>query len=147
MQAKTSRLCCSGTNDLLISDFGSSTREERHNSYCANHPQRAAHLVVFEISVSRDPKILTAAVTVENSILSVPMAETQSSASMIQCQPSTDSLKILKFSGPPLPGMTSFTLQPHFLSWGLLWQWWLSYPLHASVKLHPMTTPWTKRLE
>ena len=47
--------------------------------------------------------------------------------------------KILKFSGLSLPGMTSSTLQPHFLSGGLLWQWWLSYLLHASVKLHPMT--------
>ena len=31
--------------------------------------QRTANLVVFKISVSRDPKILTAAVTVENSTL------------------------------------------------------------------------------
>ena len=36
---------------------------------------RAVHLVVFKISVDRDPKILTAAATVENSILYAPMAE------------------------------------------------------------------------
>ena len=54
---------------LLTSDFGSSTRGERHNSYYTNHPQRAAHLVMFQISVGRDPKILTAAPTVENSTL------------------------------------------------------------------------------
>ena len=47
--------------------------------------------------------------------------------------------KILKFSGPSLPGMTTSTLQPLFLSEVLLWQLWLSYPLRASVKLYPMT--------
>ena len=56
-------------------------------------------------------------------------------------------LKILKFSGPSLPGMTSSTLQPLFLSSDLIWQWWLWYPLRPSVSLHPMTMPWTKRLE
>ena len=34
---------------LLTSDFGSSTPGERHNSYYANHPQRAAHLLIFKI--------------------------------------------------------------------------------------------------
>ena len=48
-----------GTNSSSISDFGSSTRGERHNSYYANHPQRAAHLVMFKISVGRDTKIPT----------------------------------------------------------------------------------------
>ena len=50
------RLCCSCTNGLLISDFGSSTRGERHNSYYADHPQCAVHHVIFKISVCRDPK-------------------------------------------------------------------------------------------
>ena len=36
-QVKTGELCCSGMNGLLISDFGSSTRGERHNSYYADH--------------------------------------------------------------------------------------------------------------
>ena len=36
---------------LLTSDFGSSTRGERHNSYNANHPQRVAYLVTFKISI------------------------------------------------------------------------------------------------
>ena len=45
----------------LTSDFGSSTRGERHNSYNAFvimlcWPQCSAHLMVFKISVSRDPK-------------------------------------------------------------------------------------------
>ena len=41
------------TNGLLISDFGSSTRGERHNSYYADPHQRAAHLVMFKISVGK----------------------------------------------------------------------------------------------
>ena len=43
---------------LLTSDFNSSTRGERHNSYYADRTiwlhKRAAHLVVFKISVCRD---------------------------------------------------------------------------------------------
>ena len=50
-QAETGGLCCSGTNGLSISDIGSSTRQERYNSYNANYPQRAAHLVMFKISI------------------------------------------------------------------------------------------------
>ena len=45
---------------ILTSDFGSSTRGERHNTYYADHTiwphQRAAHLAKFKISVGRDPK-------------------------------------------------------------------------------------------
>ena len=41
---------------------------------------------------------------------------TQLSVYIVQTQLPTDSFKILKFSGPSLPGMTSFTVQPHFLS-------------------------------
>ena len=47
---------------LLIS----STRGKRHNSYYANHPQRAAHLV---ISVGRDPKNPTTSFNGPNSTL------------------------------------------------------------------------------
>ena len=43
-------------NGLSISDFGSSTWRERHNFYNANYPQHAAILVMFKISVWRDPK-------------------------------------------------------------------------------------------
>ena len=45
----------SGTNGLLISDFGSSTRGKTHDSHYANHPQCTAHLVMFKISVGRNP--------------------------------------------------------------------------------------------
>ena len=54
-------LRCSGPNGLLTSDFGSSTRGKRHKSYYADHTigphKRAAHLVMFKISVGRDLKI------------------------------------------------------------------------------------------
>ena len=60
MSVKTGGLCCSGTNGLLTSGFGSSTRGKRHNSYYADHTiwphQRAAHLAMFKIFVCRDPK-------------------------------------------------------------------------------------------
>ena len=43
-----------GTNGWLISDFGYSTRRERHDSYYADHTiwphKRAAHPVLFKIS-------------------------------------------------------------------------------------------------
>ena len=72
--------------------------------------------------------------------LSATMAETQLSISMVQSQLlNWLFFKILKFSGTSLPGKTSSTFQLHFLSGGLLWQWWLSYLLRARVKLHPMT--------
>ena len=55
---------------LLTSDFGSSTQGERHSILTMLTPsQRTAHLVVFKISVGRDPKNLTVAATVENSTL------------------------------------------------------------------------------
>ena len=37
MQIQMQTLYCSGTNVLLISAFGSSTRGERRNSYFADH--------------------------------------------------------------------------------------------------------------
>ena len=89
-----------GTNGLLISNFGSSTQGERHNSYYANHPKRTAHLVMFKISVGRDPKNPT----------------TCFDGRELNCLPPWSNLnfnwlffKILKFSGPSLPGMTSST--------------------------------------
>ena len=72
------------------------------------------------------------------------MAETQLSASVVQCQPSTHSFsKIPNFSGPSLPDMTSSTLQPYFLSGGLIWQWWLLYPLRTSVNCTNWLYAWT----
>ena len=111
IQAKTGKYkyrptVVSDTNGLLIPDFGSLTRGERLNSYYANHPQCAVHLVVFKISVSRDPKNTTTSFNGWNPTL---------------CLNGSNSIfnwlffKILKFSGPSFPGMMSSTLQPHFL--------------------------------
>ena len=33
---------------------------------------------------------------------------------------------------------------PSFPIWGLLWQLWLSYPLHVSAELYPILCTWTK---
>ena len=53
--------------------------------------------------------------------LFAPMAETKLSATMVQCQLSTDFFfKILKFSGPSIPSMTSSIPQPHCLSGGFI---------------------------
>ena len=131
------RLCCSGTNGLLISDFSSSTRGERHNSYYADHTiwphQRAAHLVIFKISVGRDRKKTQLH-------LQRPKSNSRPNGrNSTLCHHGPIStlnwlfFKILKFSGPSLPGMTLSTLQPHFLSGDLLRQWWLSYSLRTSV--------------
>ena len=106
---------------LLTSDFVSSTQGDRHNSYYPNHPQRAAHFVVFKISVGKDPKILTATATVENLILYAPMAE--NSTICLHGPMSTFNwlfFQIIRFSGPSLPGMTSSTLQSLFLSGGVI---------------------------
>ena len=105
---------------LSTSDFGSSTRGERHNSNYADHtiwPYKCAvHLVVFKISVGRDPKNPTTSSVVKIQ-LSTQWQSTQLSASMVQCQlPNRLFFKNLKFSEPSIPGITSSTLHPHFLS-------------------------------
>ena len=94
------------------------------------------------ISAGRDRKNIT--LRIPNYRLSALMAETQLSASMVQCQlPNCLFFKIIKFSGTSLPGMTSSSLQPHFLSQGSLWQWWLSYPFRASVNCTNWLYTWT----
>ena len=61
----------SGTNSLLIPDFSSSTRGERHNSYYAD-PTNVWRILWFLrsqfISAGQDPNRLTAAAMVENSM-------------------------------------------------------------------------------
>ena len=94
----------------------------------ANHttwPQRAAHLVMSKVSVGRDPKNPTTSFNSRKSSLCLHGHIST---------PNWQFFKIFKYSGPFLLGMTPSTLQPYFLSGGLLWQWWLSYPLRASVK-------------
>ena len=57
----------SDTNGFInfLTSAYSDTRRERHNSYNANYPQRAVHLVMFKISVDRDPKNPTTSSTVK----------------------------------------------------------------------------------
>ena len=114
---------------LLLASVHGDTRRETQFFLCWPQPQRAAHLVMFKISIhlcrSRPEKL-------------------NCNGRKLNSMPPLSDLnwiffKILKFSGPSLLGMTSSTLRPYFLSGELLWQWWLSYPLRTSVKLHPMT--------
>ena len=86
--------------------------------------QRAVLLAMFKISVGRDPK---------NSTLLRNDRELNSlcpNGREINCLPAWSTFnchvfKILQKSAPTLLDMTSSTLQPHFLSGGVLWQWWL----------------------
>ena len=148
---ETGRLCCSGTNGLLTSGFSSSTRGERDTILILlsdSPPTHAVHLVMIKISVGRDPKILTAAATVENSILYAPMAENSTvfvhgpmSTSQLTLFQNLQILRTISFGHDIIHSPAPFSV------WTLLWQLPLSYPLHACVKLHPMTMLWTKRLE
>ena len=120
----TGQLCCSGTNSFI--SFWLQFFDTRRDTILTmlTPPQHTAHLVVVKISVGRDPKILTQWPNpqlldsmAENSILSAPIAE--NSTVCLHGPISTFNwlfFKNLKFSGPSLPGMTSSTLQPHFLS-------------------------------
>ena len=106
---------------LLASVHGDVRRETQFLKVFANHPmltppQSAVHLVMFKIFVGRDPK--------KNQHLS---------------KSNSRLFKILKFSGQSLPGMMSSTLQPHFLSRGLLWQMVIFISFAREWKLHQLT--------
>ena len=120
----TGGLCCSGTDSLLISDFY--LRHEERDKILTmltilSWPHfNTWYLVMSKISVDRDPKnpyIFNGQNPTLNWLF----------------------FKILKFSGPSLSGMRPSTFQSHFMSGRLLWQWWLLYPMRASVKLYPIT--------
>ena len=133
----------------LTSDFSSSIRGERHNSlksfvsYYSNNTLNIRHISwCFRsqfIFAGRDPKNLTVAAMVENSMLwqrtpfSAPMAEVQLSACMVRSQilncivrpqllntmvvPQLNLFfKFFQILSPSLPSMISSTLQPNFLS-------------------------------
>ena len=111
-------ICYSGTNDLLISDFGSSTGGERPNSYYANHPQYSAHLVVQShfLNVMVGPEFLNIMVGTQ---LQLFLMEADNPTVCLHGPKSTPNwlfFKIFKFSGPSLPSVTLFTIQPYFLS-------------------------------
>ena len=108
----------SGTNGLT-SGFGPWRHEERDTQFLkvfANYtmltpPQRATYLGMFKISVGRDAKSPTT--SFNGNKKPTPCLNDQNPIRLF---------KIHKFSGPSLLGMTSSTLQPHFLSGDLLWQ-------------------------
>ena len=113
------------------------TQGERHTiltmlTILSDHPQRAAHLVMFKISIhlcrSRPEKLNRRCNG--RKLNSVPQWQKLNSL------PPWSNLnwpffKVLKFSGSSLLGMTSSTYQSHFLSRCLLWK--LLYPLRTSV--------------
>ena len=134
---------------LLTSDFGSSTRGEWHNLYYADHTiwphQLATHLVMFKGSVNRDPKKLNCC---RNGRKLNSMAENSNlcpngrkSIVCLHGPMSTFNWLFLKSSNsqPISPGHDVIQTPASFPVWGLLWQWWLSYPLRTSVKLYPVT--------
>ena len=159
-------LRCSGTNtfiNLWLHFFN--TRRETILKSLSYHtmlttPQRLAHLVVQSqfLNTIVGPQLLNIMVGTswQRTPFSAPLAEAQLTACMVHSQLPTATAclngrepnwlfsKFFKFSGPTLPGMTSFTLQPHFLSGCLLWQWWLSYPLRTSVNCTQRLCTWTK---
>ena len=107
---------------LLLSTFSPWQHEERHTNHKSLRkpiyadPQRAAHLVGLQISASRDPNW-------SNLIRSKKLNRA------LQRSTSTLLIKILKFSGHlsrtwrhSHSQFTPTTVQPHFLSGGLLWQ-------------------------
>ena len=111
----TGRLYCSGANGFINFWFWPiAIRGERHNAYYANHPQRAVHLVMFKISVSRDPK-------------------NPSTSSKAQILHSTDSFQNPQILRTISSGHDVIHTPVPFPVWCLLWQWWLSYPLRARM--------------
>ena len=79
---------------LLTPCFGSSTWRVKHNSYNADHTiwplKCTVHLVVFKISVCKDPKKTTTTSSTAQSHLQLNGRELNSRPT---CQPSTDSFQ------------------------------------------------------
>ena len=114
IQANTGRLCCFKFERVywfLTSVHGDTRRETQILKVYANHTMlttqcwRSAHLVMFKISVGRDPKNPSTCLNVWE-LNSMPQCQKHNSL------PPWSNLnwlffKIPKFSGPFLPGMTS----------------------------------------
>ena len=91
------------------------TLGERHNSNYAdlNNARRILWcLRSLSVEIRKSQHLSTIKIQLST-------AEYTNLASMVQSQ--LLFFKSLKFSGPYLPGMTSYILQSHFLSGGLLW--------------------------
>ena len=137
----------SGTNGFINFWLRSmAIRGEWHNSYYANHTMltpslRAAHLVVFKISVGRNPKnpsfngpISTHNGRIPNSRLSGPIP--------------TDSFSKSTNSQDHLFWAWCHPHSSPFSCLGVYYdKWWLSYPLCVSVTAPNDYTPGLKRLE
>ena len=123
------------------------TRGERHNSkkpmlniLCWPHPNAWCILWYLRsqfISAGWDPKNWTVCL---NGRKSNYLSTVENPTATQWSKSNWHLFKILKFLGPSLLGMMSSTLQPHFLSGGLLWQMVIviSFP-RAIIKLHQMT--------
>ena len=128
----------SDTNGLLISDFGSWRHEGRETQFLkayANHTMltptpRAAHLVMFKISIHlcrSGPEKLN----------HHRNGRKLNSLPQVDSLPQLDS-QLTRFQNPQIlrtisSGHDVIHTPAHLLSGCLLWQLWLSYPLHASV--------------
>ena len=157
---------------LLISDFSSLIRGERHNSlksfvsYYANITPNIRHISgCFRsqfIFAGRDPKNLTDAATVENSILYAPMADSficlhgpisnlplhgKTPTSQHHSRTSSGSFSKFSNSQPISSGYDIIHTPASFPVWDLLWQWWLSYPLRMSVNCTNWLHTWTLNLK
>ena len=118
------RLRYSGKNVLLLtSEFGSSTQRER--KFLKVFRNRTVLRTTPKLGTSRGPSQFLNIIVRPNFSPSwsdhnfncLPLRQiTQLSAYMVQIQLSTDVFfKIPQFLSPSLPGMTPFSLQPHFL--------------------------------
>ena len=125
---------------FLTSVHGDTRRETQFLKAYVNHTmltplQRAAHLVMFKISINL----------------------CRSRSEKLNCRKPNYSFngrmlnyclfKILKFSGPSLLGMTSSTVQPISCLGVYYDKWWLSYPLRAGVRLYHLTMHLDKEIE
>ena len=160
---------------LLTSEFCSSTRGERHNSYYADLTiwphKRAAHPRMFKISVGRDPKkkikkkqlhlqrpklnfnsmaensivCLHGPMSTFHSVVRLQLLNTMVGPQLLNTMvgPQLNLFQNLQNSLPISFGRDVIHTPASFPVWALLWQWWLSYPLCASVKLYPMLCTWT----
>ena len=130
----------SDTN-AFINDFGSSTRGERHNSYFANHTiwshfNARRILWCLRSLVGSDLQNSTTSSTLclnGRELNSLPQWQ------KLNSQLSTDSFSKSSNSQDHLFWAWRYPHSSPFPVWVLLWQWWLSYPLCASVKLYQLT--------
>ena len=136
----TSRLCCFRYQrfiNFLTSVFW---HEERDTILTIlTIPKNAVHLVMFKITVGRDPKNPTTCLNGRelNSMPQWQKLDFHPSWSNLNSRLTLfQNLQILRTISS---GHDVIHTPVPFSVWVFLWQWFLSYPLRASVKLYPMT--------